>query len=228
MAASMQPKVQYCPSCPACKPGFVFVFGRAKAIHNCTIKELKEWLRVHRTLEDAPLPLAGRKQELVVVVSECIDKGVKHAGTHGQQKTPPNSSPGSSPSLPSLKSHEERRPVPAPQHPSCSESRESGKVESSLARPRSWHDSDEEGEVYDSRRCAVPMKQGVCVRCSCRHRGRYTLAVDQLCPHRGGHTLAVDQLCLHGVTACIQQSEGSTCPSLYSIFDSLCHYTKLL
>ena len=212
MASSMQPKVQYCPSCPACKPGFVFVFGRAKAIHNCTMKELKEWLRVHRTLEDAPLPLAGRKQELVVVVSECIDRGVKHAGTHGQQNTPPNSSPGSYPSLPFLKSLEERRPVPAPQHPS--ECRESGKVELSLARPRSWHDSDEEGEVYDSRRCAVPMKQGECVRYSR--------------PHSGGHTLAVDQLCLHGVTACIQQPEGSTCPSLYSIFDSLCHYTKLL
>jgi len=179
MAASTVSKVQYCPSCPACKPGFVFVFGRAKAIHNCTLKELKEWLRVHRTLKDAPLPLTGRKQELVVVVSECVDRGVKHSDTHGQQKTPtPNSSPGSSPSLPSLKSHVERRAVSAPQHTSCSECSESEKVESSHVRPRSWHDSDEEGEVYDSRRCAVPLKQGVCVRYSCPHRGGRTLAID--------------------------------------------------
>ena len=162
MAASMVSKVRYCPVCPACKPGFVFVLGRAKAIHNCTLKELKEWLRVHRTLEDAPLPLTGRRHELVAIVGDCVDRGVKHAGTHGHQKPFPNSSPSSSPSLPSSKAHEER-PVSARQRHSFSECRVSEKVESSLTGPDPWHGSDDEADTYDTGRYTAPVKQGVCV-----------------------------------------------------------------
>ena len=162
MAASMVSKVRYCPVCPACKPGFVFVLGRAKAIHNCSLKELKEWLRVHKTLEDAPLPLTGRRHELVAIVGDCVDRGVKHAGIHGHQKPFPNSSPSSSPSLPSSKAHEER-PVSSRQRHSFSECSVSAKVESSLTGPDPWHSSDDDADTYDTGRYTTPVKQGVCV-----------------------------------------------------------------
>ena len=159
----MVAKVRYCPVCPACKPGFVFVCGRAKAIHNCTLKELKEWLRVHRTLEDVPLPLMGRKHDLAAVVIDSVERGVKHAS----MQVRPNPSPSSPPSLPSSKSQEER-PASARQHASCSESSETmdfplcDETDSSLSRSRSWHVSEDEADTYDSGRSTVPVKQGVC------------------------------------------------------------------
>ena len=152
------PKVRYCPGCPPCKPGFVFIFGRAKAIHNCSMKELKEWIRNHRTLENDPLPLMGNKHELTVIVRDSVDRRVKHAGAS------PSSSSNSSP----WNSRHER---PARQHTSCSESSDTVKEESSLTGLHPWHGSDDEVDksgTYSvslpaTARHTMPMRQGTCV-----------------------------------------------------------------
>ena len=164
--AEMLPKVRYCPVCPPCKPGFVFIFGRAKAIHNCSLKELKEWVQTHRTLEDDPLPLTGRKHELTVIVRDSVDRGVKHAGGSLRSNSSPSSSPNSSP----WNSRPER-PVSARQLMSCSESSETQKEESSLTGgSHSWCGSDDEADenvkygvsLPAPARHTMPMKQGAC------------------------------------------------------------------